>query len=130
MIKTIIKIKDKWKVVLFINIDYNKYDIIVSELLKIKAPIHIIDDIYNKIGFEYDSGFTYSNPNFTTSVVGINKQTSREELIDTIIHEINHVQTDICDYYGIKLNSEEAAYLIGYLAKSFYIECSECFCDY
>lgn len=129
MIKRKINVDDKWKVILFVDVDYDRYDIIESALTDILAPTSVIDDIYNKISYQYDAGFTYSSFNFRTSVVGINKQTSREELIDTIIHEIDHVQTDICEYYGIDLNSEDAAHLIGYLAKSFYKICYSCFCN-
>lgn len=130
MIKTKIDVDDKWSIVLFVNIDYNEYYKIESALTDILAPTSVIDDIYNKISNEYDSGFTYSNPDYRASVVGINKTTSRAELIDSIIHEVDHVQADICHYYNIPLDSEAAAYLIGYLGKSFYKVCSKLFCNY
>lgn len=130
MKRIVINVDNKWSVVIFINIDYDRYDIIESELTNILAPISVIDDVYNKIAYEYDSGFTYSNPYFRTSIVGINIQTSREELMDTIIHEIDHVQAAICEYYNIDLDSEPAAYLIGHLAKCFYKACYKCFYEY
>ena len=128
MRKITIKVDDKWSIVLFVNVDYDRYDIVESALTDILAPASVINAIYNEIGYCYDSGFTYSNPDYRSSVVGINKATSKEELLDTVIHEIDHVQSDICDYYGIDLNSETAAYLIGDLARSFYKACSNCFC--
>lgn len=130
MKKIIIEVDDKWTVILFVNVDYDRYDIIESALTDILAPIHIIDEIYDKVSYAFNSGFTYSNPYYRVSVVGINKTTSRAELMDTVTHEIDHVQSDICNYYDIDLDSEPAAYLIGHLARSFYRACYNCFCNY
>jgi hypothetical protein len=59
MIKYIINIKHYWNIVLIIDIDYDRYDVVESALKDIDAPIKVIDDIYNKIGYQYDSGFTF-----------------------------------------------------------------------
>ena len=129
MRKIIINIGNKWTIILFVDVDYDRFDIIESELTDILASTENIESIYDKVGYYYNSGFTYSNPDYKTSVVGINKTTSKAELLDTVIHEIDHVQGDICKYYGIDLDSEPAAYLIGHLARSFYRACSKCFCN-
>ena len=130
MRKITIKVDDKWTVILFVDVDYDRYDIVESALTDILTPTNIIEEIYDTVGYAYNSGFTFSNHYYRTSVVGINKTTSKDELIDTVIHEIDHVQGDICEYYGIELDSEPAAYLVGYLARSFYRACSKCFCNY
>ena len=48
MIKSIINIDNKWKIILFVNIDYDRYYIIESALTDILAPISVIDDIVDK----------------------------------------------------------------------------------
>jgi len=50
------------------------------------------------------------------SVVCIGWTTSRAEWHSSIVHEIDHVQRDICEYYDVSLGGETAAYLQGYLA--------------
>ena len=50
------------------------------------------------------------------SVVCIGWTTSRAEWHSSIVHEIDHVQRDICEYYDVSLGGELAAYLQGYLA--------------
>ena len=130
MIKSTIDVAGYWSVVLFVDVDYDKYDIIESALTDILAPISVIDDIYNKISYKFDSGVTFNNPDFRTSVVCINKATSREELINTISHEADHVKSDICDYYNVQPDSEQAAYLIGYLVGKMYYEARKLFCSY
>lgn len=130
MIKSTIDVAGYWSIVLFVDVDYDKFDIIESALTDILAPISIIDEIYDKISYEYNSGVTFSNPDYRTSVVCINKSTSREELINTISHEADHVQDVICNYYNVPLDSEQAAYLIGYLVGKMYYQSRRLFCSY
>ena len=128
MIKSIIDVDGYWSVVLFVDVDYDRYDIIESALTDILAPISVIDNIYDKISYKFNSGVTFSNPEFKTSVVCINKTTSREELINTISHEADHIQDNICEYYDVPLDSEDAAYLIGYLVGKMYYSSRRLFC--
>ena len=130
MIKSIIDVDGYWSIVLFVDIDYDRYDIIESALTDILAPISVIDNIYNKISYKFNSGVTFSNFEFKTSVVCINKTTSREQLINTISHEADHVQNAICDYYNVSLDSEDAAYLIGYIVGKIYYHSRRLFCSY
>ena len=130
MIKSTIDVAGYWSIILFVDVDYDKYNIIESALTDILAPISIIDEIYDKISYEYDSGVTFSNPDYRTSIVCINKATSRKELINTISHEADHVQDIICKYYDVSLDSEQAAYLIGYLIGKMYYNSRRLFCSY
>ena len=130
MIKSTIDVAGYWSIVLFVDVDYNKFDIIEAALTNILAPISVIDEIYNKISYEFNSGVTFTNSDFRTSIVCINKATSREELINSISHEADHVQDDICRYYNVPLDSEQAAYLIGYLVGKMYYRARRLFCSY
>lgn len=130
MIRSVINVKGYWSIVLFINVDYDRFDIIEDALTDILAPISIIDEIYDKIGYKRNSGVTYTNFDFKTSVVCINKTSDREELMNTISHEADHVQAAICKYYNIPLDSEDAAYLIGYLVSKIYYYSRKLFCSY
>jgi hypothetical protein len=38
--------------------------------------------------------------------------------MNTIVHEAKHVQSHICRYYNVEEDSEEAAYLIGYIVQN------------
>ena len=130
MIKSTIDVAGYWSIVLFVDVDYNNFDIIESSLTNILAPISVIDEMYNKISYKYDSGVTFSNPDYRTSIVCINKATSKEELINTISHEADHIQDTICKYYDVPLDSEQAAYLIGYLVGKMYYQSRRLFCSY
>ena len=130
MIKSTIDVAGYWSIVLFVNVDYDNFEIVESALTDILAPVSVIDEMYNKISYKYDSGVTFSNPDYRTSVICINKATSREELINTISHEADHVQDIICKYYDVPLDSEQAAYLIGYLIGKMYYSSRMLFCSY
>lgn len=128
MIKSVIDIAGYWSVILFVEVDYDNFDIIEDALIDINAPISVIYEIYNKISYKLDSGVTFSNSKFRTSIVCINKATSKEELVNTISHEADHVQSDICRYYDVPLDSEQAAYLMGYLVSKIYYYSRRLFC--
>ena len=76
--------------------------------------------VYNVYLGEPNTGFTQTDFNKRRSVVGISKTTSKEQLINTIVHEAKHVQSHICRYYNVSEDSEAAAYLIGYITQQMY----------
>ena len=82
---------------------------------------HIIV-VYNAFLGQEDSGFTHTNYNKKLTIVGIGQASSKEEFINTIAHEAKHVQSHICKYYKVDEDSEEAAYLMGYLVMKMYNE--------
>lgn len=69
---------------------------------------------------EPNSGFTHSDLKHKVSIVGIGKATSKKQFFNTVVHEIKHLQSHICKYYNIDEDSEDAAYLIGYIAMRIY----------
>ena len=130
MIKSTIDVVGYWSIVLFVDVDYDDFDIIESALTDILAPISIIDEIYDKISYKLNSGVTFTNSEYRSSVVCINKGSTKEQVINTISHEADHVQAAICDYYNVPLDSEQAAYLIGYLVGKMYYHSRRLFCSY
>ena len=75
---------------------------------------------YNVNLGKLNSGFTHTKFNKRLSIVGIGITDSKEEFINTIAHEAKHVQSHICQYYNVNENSEQAAYLMGYLIERMY----------
>lgn len=62
-----------------------------------------------------NQGFTYTDTTKRKSIIVIGNTTSREQFLNTVVHEAKHVQSAICDYYNVDEDSEDAAYLIGYI---------------
>ena len=74
--------------------------------------------VYNVFLGKEDTGFTYTDFHKRKSIVGISSTSSQEQLMNTIVHEAKHVQSHICRYYNVEEDSEEAAYLIGYIVQN------------
>jgi len=76
--------------------------------------------VYNVYLGSEDTGFTQTDFSKRLSIVGISNVSSVEQLINTIVHEAKHVQSNICRYYDVPEDGEDAAYLIGFIVQKMY----------
>lgn len=60
-----------------------------------------------------NQGLTYSDKYNRHTLVVIGHASDVFECINSISHEVNHLEAHICEYFGIDMHSEEAAYLSG-----------------
>jgi len=60
---------------------------------------------------------TISRFDIRMSVMFISYATSEKQWYNTIFHECKHVADAILDYYDVRYDSEEAAYLTGFIAE-------------
>ena len=105
-----INIQDKWEVCIFMQYDA----LLIDCLRKLNCSEKTIKREIRKTN-QYNSGFTFSNLKLRASVVYISPATSESQWFNTLVHELKHVQSHVCKYYDIEEDSEDAAYLIGYL---------------
>ena len=75
---------------------------------------------YNVYLGQDNAGFTHTDFSKKLSIVGIGMTTSRKQFINTISHEAKHIQSHICQYYQVSEDSEDAAYLLGYIMMKMY----------
>ena len=73
-----------------------------------------------KVLTKENTGFTFSNSEYKMSIICVGPSSDVSQFVNTAIHEAKHVQSHICSYYDIPENSEDAAYLIGYLVQRMY----------
>lgn len=108
----VVNVQDKWKIIYFTYKDpLQKIINTVERISNIDAEW--IKDCYYKINY----GFTYSILYKRISIVFISESENKQEFMSTLVHELKHVQSHICEYYNVSESGEEAAYLIGYLIK-------------
>ena len=79
--------------------------------------IVVVYDVY--LGQD-NSGFTYTNYEKKLSIIGIGRASSKSQFLNTIVHEAKHIQSNICTYYDVPEDGEQAAYLIGYIVMKMY----------
>ena len=108
-----------WNVLIYYNVD--KYDFveIADSLRQIDCPKDYMRKAFRTLRRK-NTGFTFSNSDYRMSIVCIGEATDIGQFVNTAIHEAKHVQSHICEYYGIVEDSEQAAYLIGYLVQRMY----------
>lgn len=112
--------REEWNVLVYYNVSPEDFVEIEDSLLQLDCPEEDIERAFRVIAKSKNTGFTFSNTDYLMSVVCISQATSASEFVSTAIHEAKHVQSHICEYYDIEENSEEAAYLIGYLVQHMY----------
>ena len=108
-----------WNILVYYNVDQDDFVEIEDSLRQIKCPKSDIKKAFLVLRHK-NTGFTFSNTDYMMSIVCIGKATNTSQFVSTVIHESKHVQSHICQYYGINENSEDAAYLIGYIVKTMY----------
>ena len=59
--------------------------------------------VYNAYLGQKNMGFTHTDFSKKKSIVGISEADSQEQFFNTLVHEIKHIQSHICMYYGKKV---------------------------
>jgi hypothetical protein len=120
MIQQIFNIKDYWEVTVFYNVNYNLFYIIADLLSKIGTSNNFIEDIYSNMKSGKAKAVTYSNSNKHVSIVLFNKHTTKEDYLNSIVHEAEHIKQAILKAYNIEDRGEAPAYTIGYIVKKMF----------
>ena len=109
--------KNKWKITILYTPLRGNLGEIVNILSRLNCPIKDINKIKRIITFGIkNTGFTYSYIPRKESIIAICTATSKRQYFNTVIHELDHLQNDILEYYNVDKDSEDAAQLIGYVA--------------
>ena len=120
MLSKWVDLDGRWGVVVYYDVQPENAEWVCGQLARIGcseadlARVSVLFDRPNK-------ACTLSDFDTRMSIVCIGWTDSREEAINSIIHEIDHVQRDVCKYYGVHLGSEESAYLQGELGEEMMI---------
>ena len=111
-----IDVGKKWGVV--VNYDYDLMD--YDEMWAIMRSFGLTSKNANKalkILSNYNTGMAITNDYLKMSTIFISKASTPSEWWNTAIHELKHVADAIISYYDVEWDSEDAAYLTGYMTK-------------
>ena len=113
--------KYDWQVVVLYEISYNNKDYVISMLKQICEDNKLVEKAKFNLNLRsYNTGFTYSDLDEQRSLIVIGKTTSTREMVNTIVHEANHLKSHIATVYNIDEKGEEVCYLIGSIVKTMY----------
>lgn len=108
--------QDNWGIVIIYDYDHMDWYDLAAVMESFKLPIHKIEEALDVLS-EPNTGMTISRFDIRMSAMFISNATSEKEWYNTAFHECKHVADAILDYYGVRYDSEEAAYLTGFMAE-------------
>lgn len=121
MIKQLLTVADdKWTILFYYCVSVKDFDSVVETSISLGCPLNEATRAADIVSKQLNTGLTVSDLDKKISFVCVSNATSRPQFVNTVIHELKHVQSHICEYYGVDESSEQAAYLIGYLALRVY----------
>lgn len=119
-----------WKVVYYVAADRTDADEIMRALERVGCPAERLEKAERMLrGRSCDTGLTYSNKKRRFSCITISQTRNFSELINTFVHELDHVAKHVTLAMEIDPFSERASYLIGELARDVFVNLtSKLFC--
>lgn len=121
MIKQVLDVNNKWKVIVYYNINYNLFAHIATDLYHIETHTEQLKRIYHKMITGRAKAVTISNSKYKTSIVLFNKHKHKYDYANSIVHEAEHVKQAMLKYYDIDDSGEAPAYTMGYLVMKFFM---------
>lgn len=122
--------KYDWQVMVLYEVSYNNKDYVISLLETICSDNNLIDKAIANLNLrKYNTGFTYSDLDKHCSIIVIGKTTSNLEIVNTIVHEANHLKSHIATAYDIDEKGEEVCYLIGGIVRTMFRVFSKIICS-
>lgn len=120
MIRQFIRFKQyDWCVFIYYNVGRRDFAELADSLYQMQCPKKDIKKAISVLKHK-NTGFTFTNNEYRASVVCIGKATDVGQFIDTLTHEVKHLQSHICQYYDIEEDTETAAYMMGHLVHKMY----------
>lgn len=120
MIKQSFTIRSYWEVVVYYDLDYHFFDNIAKGLKDIGASNIAIRHLYKEMYYGKAKAVTFSNLKKHISYVLFNVHKTRQDYIDSIVHEAEHVKQAVLKHYDVEDEGEDAAYTIGYIVGQMY----------
>lgn len=119
-----------WLVKAYIDSDVSDAGLILEELRSVGADMDTMREAFDNLyGGNFNTGLTYTSPYHRETVMVVSRTSSAEEFFNTLVHEMCHCKTHICEYLGIDLVSEEASYFIGGLARDLFPSVKHLLCE-
>lgn len=128
MIRHKIDVRGYWTIISYYDITEEWYSEVVKELKAYGARKKDIKAIYDEMFIKHGYGFSFTNPDEETSIIGVIRTNSEEEFLDTVVHEADHVKNAISEYYNANTLGEDGAHLIGFIVKQSYKVFSKFLC--
>lgn len=109
-----LSIEGYWNVTFVYDVWPSDLSEVARLMRRVSASQKMIDEAAENLS-GWNAGYTLTSMGWRESIVFIGRATSLREFLNTVIHEVDHVQAQVAEYYGVELGTEQAAYLQGYI---------------
>ena len=106
-----------WGVVLCYDLDWDDERKVRAYLRSFGLKEDRIDYCVDTVLGRKNCACCVSDYETTMSLVLIGPTTDKEQLVDSLAHELDHVQDALSVFYNFPLGSEDAAYTLGFLMR-------------
>lgn len=115
----------EWGVVVVYDFDTDfEYYVLIEQMQSFGLSLRNARKAVNILS-SYNTGMAISNETLKMSAIYISDATSMSQWWDTVQHELAHVVVAIIDAYDVPYDSEDAAYLSGFLMRQLVEEIGE-----
>ena len=115
MIRQEFHVKKYWKVIVWWNLDYHFFNIVLKDMVIMGIDEKTIKDVYKMMKSRRAKAATINNIYKHESMVLFNSHNSKIDYINSIVHESVHVKQAMLESYHVEDNGEASAYTMGYL---------------
>lgn len=119
MIRQQFYVEHYWKVIIYYNLDDDFSFSVGKELSAIGFGSNDIKDIFYELKHNAKA-VTCSNGYYYTSIVLFNPHNNKQDYLDSIVHEAEHIKQAMLNAYKVEDKGEPPAYTIGYLIRRMY----------
>ena len=109
-----LSIEGYWNVTVVYDVWPSDLSEVARLMFRVGASQKMIDEATENLS-GWNAGYTLTAFGWQESIVFIGRAISLREFLNTVIHEVDHVQDHVAEYYDVRLGSEQAAYLQGYI---------------
>ena len=115
MIRQEFNVRSYWKVVVWWNLDYHFFDIVLNDIRVMGIDDETVRDIYKIMKSGRAKAVTISNVSKHASLILFNSHSNKIDYINSIVHESVHVKQAMLESYHVEDEGEAPAYTMGYL---------------
>ena len=119
MIRDYLDIDRHWGILAYYDVHPSDFSQLGPILREFGCPEHEIEHAFGTV-HKPDKAFVFSAPWARMSVMVVGRVTHPSQFLNSLLHEMDHLQHTILEYYGVPQGTEEGAYLQGYLGQIAY----------
>lgn len=119
MLRNYLDIDRHWGILAYYDAIPDDFSQLAPILREFGCPEHEIRRAYETV-HQANKAFIFNAPWARMSVMVVGRVTHPSQFLNSLLHEFDHLQDAILEYYQVPQGTEDAAYLQGYIGQVAY----------